>query len=201
MVQGNSHDKPAFLFEFIVNSYLKQYKECHQYYNIPSIGPPNLQDNLVLNIAENTVSVPVELRQGPAAFPEPTLYSWTKDGVTFNNPTLTYSSVTFSPLRRSDTGVYLVSATNYILGSNTEQVGNDTGSFFLNVICELAIADFVISHMTSFYNCFQMGHPSKSLGLLKSMHSIMKAYPLFVALVWTAILQPWSPGPPLMEQL
>ena len=91
----------------------------------------------MLNIVENTVSVSVELAEGPAAYPEPSSFSWTKDGQTFNNPTLTYSSVTFSPLRRTDSSNYLVSATNYILGSNTEQVGDDTGSFFLNVICEL----------------------------------------------------------------
>ena len=91
----------------------------------------------MLNIVENTVSVPVELSEGPAAYPQPTLFNWTKDGQTFNNPTLNYSSVTFSPLRRTDSGNYLVSATNYILGSNTDQVGNDTGSFYLNVICEL----------------------------------------------------------------
>ena len=100
-----------------------------------NVGPPNLQDNLMLNIEENTLNVPVELSQSPAAFPEPTLFNWNKDGQAFTSPTLTYSSVTFTPLRRSDTGNYVVSATNYIIDSNIEQVGSDIGSFFLNVIC------------------------------------------------------------------
>ena len=97
-----------------------------------------MQDNLRLSILDNTISVPVELRETPVAFPEPTVYTWSKDGQAFNHPSLTYSRITFAPLRRSDAGNYMVSATNYILGSNSEQVGNDTGSFFLNVICKLA---------------------------------------------------------------
>ena len=49
------------------------------------IGPPNLQDNLMLNIVENTVSVPIELSQSVAAFPEPTLFNWNKDGQMFTS--------------------------------------------------------------------------------------------------------------------
>jgi hypothetical protein len=111
------------------------------YYNtFLNVGPPNLQDNLRLNVVENTDSVPVELSRSPAAFPEPALFNWSKDGEVFNSPSLTYSSITFTPLRRSDTGNYMVSASNYVIDSNTEQVGNDTGSFFLNVICKFIMS-------------------------------------------------------------
>ena len=95
----------------------------------------------MLRIVENAAnSVPVELGQSPAAFPEPSLFSWSKDEQPLSSGpgrTLTYSSISFSPVRRSDAGNYMVSATNYIIGSSTEQVGNDTGSFVLNVICKL----------------------------------------------------------------
>ena len=94
-----------------------------------------MQDNLRLKIEEDTLNVPVELSRSPAAFPEPTLFSWNKDGQAFTSPSLTYSRVTFTPLGRSDTGNYVVSATNFIIDSNIEQVGSDIGSFFLNVIC------------------------------------------------------------------
>lgn len=159
-----------------------------------------MQDDLRLNIVENTVSVPVELSQSPVAFPEPTLFNWSKNGQAFNDPSLTYSSVTFTPLRRSDTGNYMVSATNYILGSSTEQVGNDTGSFFLNVICTLG--DFVVAYDYTDSVYIQMGHPSKSLGLLSSMHYWTIAFsPSSVAQVWIATLKQPSPGQPLMPQL
>ena len=91
----------------------------------------------MLNIVENTLNVPVELSRSPAAFPEPTLFNWNKDGQAFTSPSLTYSRVTFTPLRRSDAGNYVVSATNFIIDTSPNQVGNDTGSFFLNVICML----------------------------------------------------------------
>ena len=97
----------------------------------------------MLSIVENAAmasSVPVDLDRSPAAFPVPTVFSWSKDGQHIDSGpglTLTYSSITFSPVRRSNAGSYVVSATNFILGSNSEQVGTDTGSFFLDVICKL----------------------------------------------------------------
>ena len=94
-----------------------------------------------MRIEENSVNVPVDLRQEPAAFPEPTSFHWYKDGqhLTEADRPLTYSNVTFSTVRREDAGNYTVSATNFVVGSNVEEVGNDNGSFFLDVICKLCI--------------------------------------------------------------
>ena len=93
----------------------------------------------MVRIEENSLNVPIDLRQEPAAFPEPTSFRWYKDGqrLTEADRPLTYSNVTFSTIRREDAGNYTVSATNFVIGSNVEQVGNDTGSFFLDVICKL----------------------------------------------------------------
>ena len=105
--------------------------------------PPNLRDNFLVRIEERSENVPVDLRQEPAAFPEPTLFSWTKDGQPLTGLPLTYSSVTFGTVRRTDAGKYTVSATNFVIGSSTEQVGNDTGSFCLDVICKLGVQEEV----------------------------------------------------------
>ena len=86
------------------------------------IEAPVLQDNLLVRIEENSENVPVDLRQEPAAFPEPTSFRWYKDGqpLTQADCPLTYSNVTFNTIRREDAGSYSVSATNFIIGSNTE---------------------------------------------------------------------------------
>ena len=98
------------------------------------IDPPTLQDHSTLRIEENSVNVPIDLGRHLVAFPEP-VFMWNKNGNSLSGPSLTYSSITFSTIRRADAGNYMVSATNYILGSMTEQVGNDTASFYLDVIC------------------------------------------------------------------
>ena len=112
------------------------------------IGPPNLQSNIVVRIEENSENVPVHLRQEPAAFPEPTLFSWNKDGQPLTRLTLTYSNVTFDTVRRSDAGNYTVSATNFVIGSRTEQVGSDIGSFYMDVLCEFNM--HVTNHLYSY---------------------------------------------------
>ena len=95
-----------------------------------------IQDNVELIVRENSGRIPVNLSIGLAAFPEPT-FQWTKDGEPLNGPTLTYNSVTFDNVRRSDAGNYTVLATNSVLNTTTpEQVGSDTGSFSLDVLCK-----------------------------------------------------------------
>ena len=94
-----------------------------------------MRDNFLVRVEENNGRVPVNLTKGTTAFPEPT-FSWTRDGQLLIGPDLTYSSVTFENVRRMDAGNYTVSATNFILNSTTEQVGNDTGSFYLDVLCK-----------------------------------------------------------------
>ena len=101
-----------------------------------------MQNNLLLRIQENQTNVPVDLRQDPASFPEPTFFNWNKDGQPLdlrNGLILTYSNVTFDSIRRADAGNYSVSATNFVLPGSpgTDLVGNDTGNFYLDVICKL----------------------------------------------------------------
>ncbi|MCG8620457.1 MAG: hypothetical protein MJE68_00470 [Proteobacteria bacterium] len=99
-----------------------------------------MQNNLLLRIQENQTNVPVDLRQDPTAFPEPTIFNWNKDGQPLRNGlNLTYSNVTFDSIRREDAGNYSVYATNFVLPGSpgTDLVGNDTGSFYLDIICKL----------------------------------------------------------------
>ena len=105
------------------------------------LGPPMLLDNFVLKVRENGGRIPVNISEGLAAFPEP-ISQWSKDGQLLDGsrPELIYSTVTFDNVRRLDAGNYTVISTNYLLDSTTEQVGNDTGSFYLDVICKLQFA-------------------------------------------------------------
>ena len=102
-------------------------------------GPPNLQDNFTVKILENSSNITVNLSQDPAAFPEPTVFSWNKDRQPLRTDLLpTYSNVIFDTVRRADTGNYTVTATNFVLPGSPEgnQVGNNTGGFHLDVICK-----------------------------------------------------------------
>ena len=92
-----------------------------------------------MKVLENSQNVTIDLHQEPAAFPEPTLFNWKKDRQPLaDQAVLTYSNVTFGTVRRADTGNYTVAATNFVLPGSPEnnQVGNDTGSFYLDVICK-----------------------------------------------------------------
>ena len=104
------------------------------------LGSPILRDNLLVKIEVGTENITVDLNQEPAAFPEPTRFSWNKDGqpLSVTDLILTYSNVTFNTVRRADAGNYTVTATNFVLPGSpgTNQVGNDTGSFYLDVICK-----------------------------------------------------------------
>ena len=96
-----------------------------------------MQDNLTIRILENSLNVPVDLNRDPEAiaFPEP-IFNWTRNGIPLSDPfLLTYSQITFASVSRNNAGQYEVSAINFILNS-TEQLGSDTGSFNLDVICK-----------------------------------------------------------------
>ena len=94
----------------------------------------------MLKVRESSRRIPVNISEGLAAFPEPT-FQWNKDGqpLSGSRPVLTYNSVTFDNVTRSDSGNYTVAVTNYVLNSTTEQVGNNTGSFSLDVLCKLQL--------------------------------------------------------------
>ena len=94
-----------------------------------------LRDNVLLKVEENSGRLLVNLSEGVTAFPEPT-FQWTKVGETLNGPALTYNSITFDSVMREDAGNYTVLATNFMLNSMTEQVGNDIGGFYLDILCK-----------------------------------------------------------------
>lgn len=65
-----------------------------------------------------------------------------KDGVNVTNSsqiTYGYPTIVFQYVLREDIGNYTLSATNFRLDNESLQVGNDTGSFFLNVFCKWMI--------------------------------------------------------------
>ena len=110
------------------------------WFSCTNVDPPVLQDGLMFRIVENSLNVPVDLSQDPAAFPEPISYNWTRNNVQLSSPPsmLTYSTITFPSISRSDAGNYVVSATNFVLDNDTVPIGSDTGSFSLDVICKIA---------------------------------------------------------------
>ena len=100
-------------------------------------GPPKLHKNLIVRVVEGYANVTIDLLQGPAPFPESSIFNWSKDG----KPLLadisqTYSNMTFPSVRRNNTGNYTVSATNFLLDNSSRQLGSDTGSFYLDVLCK-----------------------------------------------------------------
>ena len=101
-------------------------------------GPPNLQDNFLVRFEEDkSENILVDLHQEPAGFPVPTLFSWSKNGQPLTTRPLTYSSVTFDTVRRADAGNYTVIAKNFDSRDPAVEVGSDTGSFYLDVLCKL----------------------------------------------------------------
>ena len=112
-------------------------------------GAPNLRDNFVVRLQEKgEVDIPVDLRQDPPAFPEPTDFTWTRNGLTLRSGlTSTYSSVTFNSVVRSDAGNYTVTATNFLLNDSSRPIGSDPGSFYLDVLCKFLFVYIFTSPM------------------------------------------------------
>ena len=103
---------------------------------IPTVGPPILRDNFLVRIEEGDINVPIDLSQEPAAFPEPSIFLWNVNGQPLTNLPQSYSSVNFFTIRQIHAGNYSVFAASYLLTDPTAQVGNDTGSFYLDVLCK-----------------------------------------------------------------
>ena len=108
-------------------------------------------DNFIVRVLENSQNFPIDISQNRTAFPMETVsFSWTKDGQPVNDGPaldLTYSNVTFSSIDRQDSGNYSVFASNIVGG---REVGNDTGNFYLDVICKLCM------HSYYFYNSIML---------------------------------------------
>ena len=103
------------------------------------IDPPVFMNkNFTLRVLESSRNFQINIGRNPTAFPVETVsFTWTRDGQPLiSGPGLsqTYSSVTFSSVNRQDSGNYSVFASNVVEGI---EVGNDTGSFSLDVICKL----------------------------------------------------------------
>ena len=82
------------------------------------------------------------LEETPAAYPFP-MFQWTKNGVPVVNisgsVSYGYPSVNFYDISRTAAGNYSLFAENYVINGLTDagiMVGNDTGSFTLEVFCE-----------------------------------------------------------------
>ena len=75
----------------------------------------------------------------PLAFPFPSQVSWTKDGEEVVGGSSTrvfnYSSIFIDSVQPSDSGDYVLSATNYQLKGGP-LLGTATASLTLNVLCE-----------------------------------------------------------------
>ena len=92
-----------------------------------------------LKIEETNDGLTVDLGQKPEPFPEPSEFTWRKDGqklASLSSLIMTFSNVTFNKIKRADTGRYVVTATNFALNSHSTQVGSDTGGFNLDVLCK-----------------------------------------------------------------
>ena len=100
-----------------------------------------MRDNFLVRIEEGDENIPVDLQldQNPAAFPEPTEFIWNVNGELLTYLPRTYSSVNSVStiiIRRNHAGNYTVFAVSYFLDDSTTHVGNDTGSFYLDVLCK-----------------------------------------------------------------
>ena len=87
------------------------------------------------------VNATFDLRQDPPAFPEPTDFTWMRNGQPSlrSGLTTTYSNVTFDSVMRSDAGNYTVTATNFLLNDSSCPIGSDSGRFYLDVLCKCII--------------------------------------------------------------
>lgn len=125
---------------FIVSDFLSIYFDLQQlnFTQINFVGPPKLYQNLLLRIREDDEDITINLNQNPAVFPKPRTFKWSKDGKLLSaDLNVTYFSVTFSSVRKSDAGNYTVYVANFLLENSSQQIENVTGSFVLDVICKL----------------------------------------------------------------
>ena len=95
----------------------------------------------MVQIEENSENVRIEIGLDPEPFPLDTLSSsWTRNGQQLTDESgglaLTFSSVTFAMIERSDSGEYFMSASNHAIGNPSQQIGSDTGGFSVDVICK-----------------------------------------------------------------
>ena len=102
--------------------------------------PPVLSERGEVRRENQELNVDMAEPGSPQAYPFPSQVSWTKDGVEVEGASPTrvfnYSSIFIGSVEPSDSGVYLLSATNYLL--NGSLLRTDSASLTLNVLCEWA---------------------------------------------------------------
>ena len=114
--------------------------------------PPVLLERGEVRRRENEeLNVDMAEPGSPQAYPFPSQVSWTEDGEEVEGASSTrvfnYSSIFIGSVEPSDSGVYLLSATNYLL--NGSLLGTDSASLTLNVLCE-----FVLVYCVADICCF-----------------------------------------------
>lgn len=110
------------------------------YMYTPHIGEPSLAAwNLPIRYPEG-MELSVSLEVGHSAHPFPSEFQWTvPQGVVAENDTrrrFGYPGLSFSSVRRSDSGVYSLTATNRFLEEPMDVFGTGMGNFTLEVLCE-----------------------------------------------------------------
>lgn len=102
-------------------------------------GAPQLATGLIREVVEGR-GFALDLSIGRDPFPYPRDFQWTRNGgVLLRNAsrvTWGYPSVVIHNVSRTDRGQYSLSAINYRLDNPNEEIGRETGSFQLNVLCE-----------------------------------------------------------------
>ncbi len=73
-------------------------------------------------------------------FPFPSSFTWSRDGDPLlnisANVSFGYPELSLNPVSRTDSGLYTLTASNYLLDNDSVLIGNGTGSFTLNVLCK-----------------------------------------------------------------
>lgn len=141
---------------------------------ISLLGTPCLIDDVKLTVLEGTELRVDTLEKEPVAFPFP-VFQWTRNGAPAVNITnilaYGYPSVTFYSVSRTDAGTYSLYAENFVLTEDTSilEVGNDTGSFNLDVLCKPFVVMYIKVVYTHVIN-FQMDLNWLSLYLIHLLH-------------------------------
>ncbi len=73
-------------------------------------------------------------------FPFPGSFTWSRDGdplVNISaNVSFGYPELSLNPVSRTDSGLYTLTASNYLLDNDSVLIGSGTGSFTLDVLCK-----------------------------------------------------------------
>ena len=114
-----------------------------------SLGAPDLRDGEVIRFQRGARNVEVNLESGRPAFPQPT-FEWTKDDQNISNSSggvFGYPTLTIYTVDMSDSGLYTLAARNNFLEEPFDEIGNDTGSFTLDVVCKCSDVSYNMAYI------------------------------------------------------